>query len=207
MRNVVLGAVCGLASVAAAQSASLSIVASASVIDSYNTTSVTLSVYGDSDFGTHITGAAFRLNAVGTGGFVESMSVLSVPSWGELGFDDFGDGGEGNYNGLIMGQIVFLPFIQPDPASALGNGPVLLATFEVNFVLGAVGYVEWTLDGGLGGFALEVIDVDANPGGSPPGEVMQFASPSFGSAMVLVPAPSSLALLGVGGLVAGRRRR
>ena len=208
MRNVVLGAVCGLASVAAAQSASLSIVASQSYIDTTVTDTMILDVYADSSIGTHITGAAFTLSAMGGAGFIESMSVLSVPSWGQLGFDDFGDGGDGNYNGLIMGQIVFLPFIQPDPASALGNGPVLLASFSVTFVTNMYSMVGWTVGGGLGTFVLEVIDVDANPDGNPPGEVTQIANPEYGSMdLNIIPAPSGLAVLGLGGLVAGRRRR
>jgi len=203
-RNIVLAAVAGLASGAAAQSASLSIVASNSYGGPSN--SFTLSVYGDADFGTHITGAAFSLNATG-GGDIESMTATSA-SWGALGFDDLGHTGGGN-TGMIMGQITFLPFIQPDAASALGNGPVFLGSFLVTVADDAgYGVATWTIGGGIGTFALEVIDVNANPGGNPPGEVTGIAAPSFGSiSVVIVPAPSAMALLGLGGLVVGRRRR
>lgn len=209
MKNAIaLAAVAGIASAAAAQSASLSIVASQSVVDSTMTSSITLSVYGDADFGTHITGAAFTLNAAGGAGVVDGISQDSVAAWGALGQDDFGDAGDGNHAGTIMGQVTFLPFIQPDAASALGNGPVLLAQFTVNIAALSAGTVDWTVGGGIGTFAIEIIDVNANPGGNPPGEITGVADANFGSARVeVVPAPSAMAVLGLGGLVAGRRRR
>ncbi len=130
---------------------------------------------------------------------------------GALGEDDFGDAGNGDHAGFIMGQVVFLPFIQPDPASALGNGPVLLGSFTVTADPNTWDdYVTWTVGGGIGTFALEIIDVNGNPGGNPPGEVYQIANPDFGSASVVIgtiPTPSSAVVLGLGGLVAGRRRR
>ncbi|MFK7760177.1 MAG: PEP-CTERM sorting domain-containing protein [Phycisphaerales bacterium] len=209
MKNAIaLAAVAGIASAAAAQSGSLSIVASQSVVDSTATSSITLQIFGDADFGTHLTGAAFMLNAEGGAGVVDSISLDSVGAWGALGQDSFGDAGDGNHAGVIMGQITFLPFIQPDAASALGAGPVLLATMNVSIAALSAGDVTWTLAGGIGTFALEVIDVNANPLGNPPGEITALAAPSFGSATVsVVPAPSAMALLGLGGLVAGRRRR
>tara|TARA_R110000737_G_scaffold2923_5_gene8533 strand:+ start:29442 stop:30071 length:630 start_codon:yes stop_codon:yes gene_type:complete len=207
-KMIVLAAIAGLASGAVAQNASLSIVASSTIpIGGLNPTA-TLSVYADADFGTHITGAAYTLSAVGGLGLVESIEINSHATWGSLGFDDLGDGGAGNHNGMIMGQITFLPFIVPDAASALGNGPVLLGSFAVTFAANQGGVVDWTVGGGLGTFALEVIDVNANPGGNPPGEYFQIAAPDFGSTRVVIfPTPSSAALLGIAGVVAGRRRR
>ncbi len=209
MKNAIaLAAVAGIASAAAAQTASLSIVASQSVVNSQTTSSITLSVYADADFGTHVTGAAFTMNAAGGAGVVDSISQDSVAAWGALGQDDFGDAGDGNHAGTIMGQIVFLPFIMPDAASALGNGPVFIGSFTVNIAANSAGLVDWTVGGGIGTFALELIDVNANPGGNPPGEVFSLADVDFGSARVeVVPAPSAMAVLGLGGLVAGRRRR
>jgi len=213
MRKAFLvAAVAGLASGAGAQSASLSIVASQTLVVSTVTTSLTLAIYGDADFGTHITGAAFGLSAIGGAGVVDGMALGSVASWGALGEDDLGDGGDGNHNGIIMGQIVFLPFLAPDASSALGSGPVLLANIDVTIFAGSNGVIDWSLVGLFDAdFALEVIDADANPGGNPPGVVTQVLNPNFGSATVtvidVVPAPSSFALLGLGGLVAGRRRR
>ena len=211
MKNAIaLAAVAGIASAAAAQTASLSIVASQSVVDSTMTSSITLSVYADADFGTHVTGAAITMGAAGGAGVVDSMSAnaYGTSDWQALGFDDFGDGGDGNHNGLVLGQVVFLPFIQPAAESALGNGPVFLGSFTVGIVANSSGIVDWTVGGGIGTFALELIDVNANPGDNPPGETFQIAAPDFGSARVtVVPAPSAMAVLGLGGLVAGRRRR
>ncbi len=206
MKNAIaLAAVAGIATAAAAQSGSLSIVASQATVDSTMTTSFTLSVYGDADFATHITGAAFNLNA--TGGDMVTDMVAAGAAWGGLGFEDQGHTGGGN-TGMIMGQITFLPFIAPDAASALGNGPVFLGSFAVTIAADSSGTIDWSLAGGIGTFALEVIDVNANPGGNPPGLITQLASPDFGSVSdTVVPTPSSLALVGLGGLVAGRRRR
>jgi len=208
-KSIVVAAVAGLASAASAQTASLSIVASQTVVNSAVTTSITLAIYADADFGTHVTGAAFTLGATGGAGVVDGMALGSVAAWGGLGEDDLLDGGDGNYNGVIMGQIVFLPFIQPDAASALGAGPVLIANMNVTIAAGSSGVIDWTVGGGIGTFALELIDVNANPGDNPPGETFQIAAPNFGSEQVtvIIPAPSAMALLGLGGLVAGRRRR
>ncbi|MFK7760176.1 MAG: hypothetical protein AB8C13_09530 [Phycisphaerales bacterium] len=211
MKNVVvLAALAGIASAAAAGSnATLSIVASQSVVDSSATSSITLQVFGDASIATHITGAAFTMNATGGAGVVGGIALDSVAAWGALGEDSFGDAGDGNHAGAIMGQIAFLPFIQPDAASMLGNGPVLLGTFVVDIIGGSEGDVTWTV-GGIAGtdFAIELLDVNANPGGNPPGETFQILDPSFGSATVsVVPAPSAMALLGLGGLLAGQHHR
>jgi len=207
-KMIVLAAVCGLASGALAQNASLSIVASTTVSIGGENPTVTLSVYADADFGTHVTGAAYSLSAVGDVGIVESIEISSHAAWGSLGFDDLGAAGAGNHNGMVMGQITFLPFVQPDAASALGNGPVLLGSFAVTFAADQGGVVDWTIGGGIGTFALELLDVNANPGGNPPGEYFQIAAPDFGSARVVIfPTPSSATLLGIAGVIAGRRRR
>ena len=204
-KTVIMAAVAGLASGAAAQTASLSIVASQPTVDTTLTTSFTLSVYAESSIGTHVTGAAFNVNGFGSS-VVNSMTASSA-AWGGLGFEDLGHDGNGS-SGMIMGQITFLPFIPPNAASALGNGPVYIGSFVVELAVETYVDYEWTLGGGIGTFALEVIDVNANPGGNPPGEITQITDVEFGSVAIrTVPAPSSLALLGFGGLVAGRRRR
>jgi len=206
-KMIMMAAVAGIASGAWAQNASLSLVASQATIDCTQTSVFTLSVYGDADFGTHITGMAISLNAMAGGAIIQDV-VASAPSWGALGFEDLGHTGGGN-SGMVMGQIVFLPFIQPDAGSAIGNGPVLLGSFAVT-ISSSPTYqtLEWTLGGGIGTFAMEVIDVNGNPDGSPPGEVTQIAAPDFGGASVTIcPSPSSAALLGLAGVVAGRRRR
>jgi len=210
MQNcVVLAAVAGTASCALGQSASLSIVASQTVVDSSLTTSITLAVYGDADFATHITGAWFGLSADGGAGVVEDMSLSSVASWGEVFEQDFGHAGDGNYNGVAMGQVVFLPFIAPSPESALGLGPVLLANFEVTIAAGSFGQIDWALVDVLdqSDWTIELLDVTTNPGGIP-GTDYPIRNPELGSVRVqVIPAPSGLAILGFSGLFVGRRQR
>lgn len=208
-KTVVMAAVAGVASAAAAQTATLSIVASQSVVDSTATSSITLSVFADADFATHVTGAAFTLNASGGAGVVGATTQSSVAAWGALGQDDFGDMGDGNHAGTIMGQITFLPFIQPDAASALGNGPVFIGSFTVDIIADSEGIVNWAAGAiDMAEFMVELIDVNANPGANPPGEIYKILAPQVqGATVEVIPTPSSIALLGLGGLVAGRRRR
>jgi len=202
--SIVLGAVAGIASCALGQSASLSIVASQTVVDSTVTTSITLAVYGDADLGTHITGAWFGLSATGGEGVVDDMVLSSVAPWGELGEDDFGHAGDGNYNGVSMGQVVFPPFLPPDPASALGSGPVLLANLRVTIAEGSLGLIDWSLVGSSN-YHVVLETFASHPAHE--GNYWQFAYPDFGSTSVrVVPAPSGLALIGLGVLVVGRRR-
>ena len=197
-------ALAGLASAAGAQSGSLSIVPSASsgIDTSSGSATITLAVYGDADFGTAISGGGFGLAVSGAGvGNVTGMASASAP-WGALGFMDLGDGGDGNHNGMIFGQLIFPPFIPPAAESMLGNGPVLLGNFTVTFAQFAVGVFDWATVGGIGDFTLEVFDEST-------GSFTQLsAEVAHGSASVIIfPSPSGLALLGFGGLVAGRRRR
>jgi hypothetical protein len=170
-------------------------------------TSFTLSVWADTDFGTAVAGGGFTLNAVGGAGTVTDM-VASVPAWGALGFQDNGHAGDGNQAGLIFGQLIFPPFIPAAAESMLGNGPVLVGTFTVTIAENSPdGLIEWTVGGGLGSSVLEIFTDD---GGAGSFTQLTEADIDFGSVSVLIgiiPAPSAMALLGLGGLVAGRRRR
>ena len=203
MKNALaLIAVAGIASAATAQNGSLSMTSSAMTVDSTTTTSFTLSVYADADFGSAIAGGGFSLSAVGGAGIVTDM-VGSTPDWAALGFQDNGHAGDGNYNGLIFGQLIFPPFIPAAPESMLGSGPVLVGTFAVTIAADSAGVVDWSTGGGVGPFVLEVFTDD---GGA--GTMTQLTDLDFGGVSVnVVPAPSAMALLGLGGLVAGRRRR
>lgn len=222
MRNVVLlTAMAGLASVAAAQSGSLmsthaalpqvgagvnsgsfSIVASTATVDWTVDGNFTIDLYGDANFGTHIAGGTVSIGATQSPGFVQGMSGASV-AWAAGGETDHGYDGNGGYAGLVFGQIIIPDFnLNPDPDSALANGPVLLASFQVQITSG-VGQVDWTTAAFGDNFGLEIYDEDS-------GEFTRLfdGDMNYGSASVqVVPAPSSLALLGLGGLVAGRRRR
>jgi MYXO-CTERM domain-containing protein len=204
MKNTLtLIAVAGLASVASAGSApSLSIVPSATSIDSTAVTSFTLSVYGDSEFGTAISGGAFSMSA--TGGEIVTDMVGAAAAWGALGEMDLGHGGNGNYNGLVFGQLIFPPFIPAAEDSLLGANPVLLGVITVNIEANSAGVIDWTTGASdAGDFVLEIFTDDGGEG-----SFQQFTDVSHGSASVTVtPAPSALALLGLGGIAAGRRRR
>ncbi len=202
MKNTVtLIAFAGIASLATAQSGSFSIVPSALTVDSSGGAStITLAVYGDADFGTAISGGGVGLSAVGGTGIVSGMTAAVAP-WGALGFMDNGDGGDGNYNGLIFGQLIFPPFIPAAAESMLGQGAVLLGNFTVTIAADSAGVIDWSTVGGIGDFDMEIFDEAS-------GLFTQLSSVTAGSASVtVVPAPSALALLGLGGIAAGRRRR
>ncbi len=210
MRSAVLFlAIAGLSSAAIAQTGSLSIVG-VGPGDTIDTTggaaAFTISVYGDADFGTAIAGGGYSLLADANlwSGSVTDMSV-AVPDWAALGFQDDGHAGDGNYNGVIFGQLIFPPFIPADPASMLANGPVLISTFTVTVAQGTAGVIDWTIGGGVGPFIMEIFTDD---GGTGSFTQLTEAELNLGGISVLIfPTPSSLALLGLGGLVAGRRRR
>jgi len=205
MKNtLVLVAAAGLASVAAAQSGSLSLLSSAATIDnSGSPATFTLSVWGDADFGTAIAGGGFSLNAVGGDALVTDM-VASAASWGALGFQDNGHTGGGK-TGMIFGQLIFPPFIPADPASMLGAGPVRLGSFVVTIAADTYGVIDWST-GALGdNFVMEIFTDD---GGAGTFTQLTAADIDLGGITVIIyPAPSSVALLGFGGLFAGRRRR
>ena len=207
MKNtIVLAAVAGIASAAAAQSGSLTLVSSVDTIDSTASTSFTVSVYGDADFGTHIAGGAFSLANAGGAGIVADMAWANE-AWGAGGLNDRGDGGEGNYDGVVFGQIIIPAFgLLPSPDSALGDAPVLIGTFTVNIVAGSEGLIDWSTGAdGVSPFVLEIYNGDDQSSTS----LLNGDFQGHGRSMVnvVVPAPSSMALLGLGGIVAGRRRR
>ncbi len=195
-------AVAGLASAAAAGGASLSIVASAASVDTTGAAAtMTLAIYGDASVGTAIAGGEFALTATG-GDIVSDMSGVAA-AWGALGEQDNGHAGSGNYNGLIFGQLIFPPFINPAAESMLGAGPVLLGNVTVTIAADSSGVIDWSTAAGPGAFVLEVFTDNGAEG-----VFTQYTDVAHGSASVTVtPAPSAMALLGLGGIVAGRRRR
>jgi hypothetical protein len=207
MKNVLAVVVCaGFASAAAAQSGSLTIVPSVTSLDTHSgMASLTLSVYGDADFGTAIAGGEFALSVTGFGVDGIMDIVGSAASWGALGEQDNGYSGDGMYDGLIFGQLIFPPFIPAADGSLLGAGPVLLGTLDVTFDAFTCAQLDFTLSGGSGPFVLEVFTDDGADG-----EFTQLDSSqiSFGTASVfVVPSPSSMALLSMAGMVLARRRR
>jgi hypothetical protein len=204
MKNTLaLIAVAGIATVASAQTGSLSMTSSAATVDTSGAAATfTLSVWGDADFGTAIAGGSFSLSAAGGAGIVTDM-VASAADWAALGFEDQGHAGDGNYTGLIFGQLIFPPFIPAADDSLLVNGPVLLGTFAVTVAADSSGSVDWST-GALG--TETIMEIFTDDGGA--GVFTALTAADFGGVSVrVVPAPSAMAFLGLGGLVAGRRRR
>lgn len=195
MKNAVaLIAVAGIASVAAAQNFSLTVVPSTTSVAEGGT--FTLSVYGDADQGTHILGGAFSMSS--DSALVDSMS-WSNAAWSAFNTDG-GDAGNGNYNEVIFGQLVIPGIFPPAAGSELGS---LIGSFQVNLAAAGAGIIDFQLNASTGPFSLQSVDsVTGNLFDNSNGQL------SLGSTRVTVtPAPSALALLGLGGIAAGRRRR
>ncbi|MBL4809752.1 MAG: PEP-CTERM sorting domain-containing protein [Phycisphaerales bacterium] len=204
MKNTIaIAAIAGIASAAAAQNVTLNIVASQTLVNSNTTSMITLSVYGSADFGTHVAGGGFSLSAAGGAGVIGAMDG-TAEAWGGIGENDIGDGGDGNYTGIVFGQLIAPPFFPPAPESDFSAGETLLVTFTVQIIAGSSGVIDWStaIAPVGGGVILNIFDAGD-------GSLTDVFSATFGStgAVTVVPAPSAMALLGLGGLVAGRRRR
>jgi len=195
MKNAVaLIAVAGIASVAAAQNFSLSMTPSVSqTVEGGN---FTVTVYGDADMGSHILGGAFGLSS--DSALIDSMT-WSPAAWSAFNTDG-GYAGNGNYNEVIFGQLVIPGIFPPAPGSELGEA---IGSFQVNLAASGAGIIDFQLVASTGDFSLQSVDsVSGALADDSQGQL------SLGSARVTVtPAPSALALLGLGGLAAGRRRR
>ena len=198
MKSVVFASVAGLASIAAAQNFTLSIVPSASTISEGGT--FTLSVYGDADVGTHLLGGAFSLET--NNGCIDSMSWTPA-AWSSFNSDG-GDAGDGNYNEVIFGQLVIPGIFPPAAGSEVG---ALIGSFQVSMGFGGGdgAVLDFQLVAGSP-FTLETVD-------GATGDTYQSSSGSLtlGNARVIsfacVPTPGSCSLLCVGGLIFARRRR
>jgi MYXO-CTERM domain-containing protein len=195
MKNAVaLIAVAGIASVAAAQNFSLSM--TPSVSSTVEGGSFTVTVFGDSDAGTHLLGGAFGLSS--DSALIDSMSWTNA-AWSAFNTDG-GYAGNGNYNEVIFGQLVIPGIFPPAPGSENGAA---IGSFQVNLAGSGTGVIDFQLVASAGDFSLQTVDsVSGALADDSAGQL------SLGSARVTVtPAPSALALLGLGGLAAGRRRR
>ncbi len=198
MKTIAIAAIAGFAAAASAGSSfSLSIAGAPMTVDtSMGAATFTVDVIGDSTFGTHMLGGAFSL----TSGSSNVLAMAWTPAaWSAFNTDN-GYAGGGDYNTVIFGQLVIPgvpPFDQPAPGSELGSA---IGSFQIT-VEGA-GVLDLSLNA-ASPFSLEVIDLVS-------GTTANSSSGSLnlnGASINLVPAPSAMALLGLGGIVAGRRRR
>ena len=196
--SIALVAVAGFAAAASAQNFSLSIAGAPMTVDtSAGSVTVTVDIIGDSDFGTHMLGGAFTLSS--GSGLVEGMSWAAA-SWSAFNTDG-GYSGGGDYGQVIFGQLVIPgvpPFDVPAAGSELGSA---IGSFQI--VIGqGTGIIDLSL-AAASPFSLEVLDLVG-------GTTAQSSNGTLtlnGASINVVPAPSAMALLGLGGLVAGRRRR
>ena len=109
---------------------------------------------------------------------------------------DGGYAGNGSYNAVVFGQLVIPGIFPPAPGSENGSA---IGSFQVT--VDGMGMVDFQLTAGSP-FTLEGVDSVTGATQNDGGAV------SLGSTSInVVPAPSAMALLGLGGLVAGRRRR
>ena len=206
MKNTIaIAVVAGLAAAASAQDFSISMVAPASVATN---STYTVEVWGSVTGGSWVDGtsamAGFGIDAIATGGAslvtANGGSVLS--DWAS-GFGTDGTVNGADLEGTSGGQLANL-FGILNPGIDMSN-PILLFTFDVT-VGAAGGDVTYTpanpnINGGLSYYP------DSQDGAS------VIAPNDSGTTLTLVgatthvvPAPASLALLGLGGLVARRRR-
>lgn len=195
MKTIAIAALAGLATAAAAQDFSLTLVPSVGTVDtSGGAATFTVTAYGDASFGTHILGGAFGISASSGGDTVQGMSWANA-AWSVFNTDG-GDAGNGNYNTVIFGQLVIPGIFPPAPGSELGSA---IGSFTVTVDGAGVLVLDMTAGSP---FSLEAVD-------SVSGQTMNDGGTvSLGSATInVVPAPSAMALLGLGGIVAGRRRR
>jgi hypothetical protein len=210
----------GLSSIANAQPVATMEMVADGVWDGDNR--MTLSIFADGEYmqgnvtATHLLGVEFSLQAIGENSTVESISVLEGPGWDEnTSIHDEGYDGEGGHSGFLAGQVVFLPFLGPSDRSALGDEPIFIASFEV--ILSEAITPSTELGWSFGEYIpfpgpseswtpVTLFDAFANPA-TIPGEVIELREDRVEFGSFFIPTPSGLALLGLGGLVAGCRRR
>lgn len=201
MKKIIMASVCGFASAAAAQSATLTIVAANPTFDPTVSTTITLSIFAEADFGTHIAGGEFALAGIDNASQALDM-VGTAAAWGGLGEQDDGYGGNGNYNGLIFGQLIFPPFLPPAADSSFVVDPTLIGTVIVTMEASVGGTIGWDIIAGSGAFMLEVYD-------ETDGSFTQLGGSdiNLGQVIVSIPSAPSGMVLGLAGLAAVRRRR
>lgn len=187
----------GLISAASGQTFTLSIVPESDLFD--GSTTQTLGVYGDADIGTHMLGGGFGLST--NSSMLISNISWTPATWSSFNSDDFGYDGNGNYGQIIFGQLVIPgvpPFDVPAAGSEIGSA---IGFFEIELTepLNLLSRLDFNLVT-FSPFTLEVIDINA-------GTAFQDTDGTLVLNGLSIPTPSTLALLGFGGLAARRRRR
>ncbi len=206
MKNTIaIAVVAGLAAAASAQDFEISMVAPTEVgFDATYTVEVWGSVTGGSWVDDFSAMAGFGIDAIATGGasLVASNGGSVISDWA-AGFGTDGTVVGADLVGTSGGQLANL-FGILNPAIDMSN-PILLFTFDVT-VGATAGDVTYTpanpnINGGLSYYP------DSQDGASviAPNDAGTTLT-LIGATTTVVPAPASLALIGLGGLVARRRR-
>ena len=164
---------------------------------------LSVEVFGDSTFGTHMMGGGFGVSAI-----TNNFEILDM-NWSNAGWSAFntdgGHNGGGNYESVIFWQLLGTgvpPFDQPATGSEIGNR---IGTFQIE--VGQLGSF-WSLD-------LQIVEVASFPFSL---EVLENhygiimndtqGNLTLGSASVeFIPAPSGLVTFCIADLAATRRRR
>ena len=203
MKNtVLLIALAGLTTVASAEDFILSIAGAPTTIDATNGATITIDIIGDSTHGEVMMGGRFSM--ISGSGLISDMAWTPAP-WSEAFGSDDGYAGNGDYNDVTFGQISHQG--EANPLSFLG---MPIGSFQIQIAAGSFGVIDLELVGGLP-FALQTAFWPFD--GFPTGGAFDVRDSSDGNLILngasinVVPAPSALALLGLGGLAASRRRR
>jgi hypothetical protein len=197
MKSIALLAVAGLATVASAQNVSTDLV----VELSFDKTSIAIGETATATISASWTGvtgsyfSSFNVNINASGEYV-SLSNVAPIAWNNpaLGFN-----GQGTVSGASILNMQASQFSLIPPF--VSTNPIMVTSFTVTGTAeGVLSYSTTNADGAPFPFSV------TGPVFSDP--VVQFGNDSFSSgSLVVTPAPSAMALLGLGGLVAGRRRR
>ena len=193
MKSIALMAVAGLATVASAQSLSVNLsfdATSIAVGDSVTATvSATLEGFAA---GSYL--SSLNIDLIASGALGEASNVSAV-AWNNpaLGFNGQGTASGADVLGVQASQFSLIP-----PITA-GDVAVISFTFTAS-AEGVLSYSSSTAAGAPFSYSVT--------GPSFADQPVSFDDSAFSSGSLnIVPAPSAMALLGLGGLVAGRRRR
>ncbi|MCH8507382.1 MAG: PEP-CTERM sorting domain-containing protein [Phycisphaerales bacterium] len=198
MKSIALLAVAGLATVASAQNISTNLVIDLSwdkaVINVGETATATITASWTGVTGSYF--SSFNVNLLGSDQIATVDSVANI-AWNNpaLGFNGtYASLNGANIIGLQASQFSLIP-------PFVTTNPILVTTFTVTGT--AEGVLSYSTTNAAGApFPFSV----TGPVFSDP--VVEFGHSAFQSgSLTIVPAPSAMALLGLGGLMAGRRRR
>ena len=205
MKNTIaLIALAGIASAATAGGETFSLTMdTVASVDATEAVTITVDVIGDSSFGTHLLGGEFGMSS-GSNSMITDIRWTNA-AWstanGNGGYD-----GAGNNGTIVFGQLVVLTDLfdfLPGAGSELGGS---IGSFQIDIAAGSAGTLDLSFLT-TNRFALKTVDVDEVARTTASMDSSNGVLSLNGASIEVTPAPSALALLGLGGIAAGRRRR